>query len=372
MSVTEFADFMKDEESKCRVEGQEPEFPRNGSGKEDLVQSRDVDDEQGETEGDGQRTNQEPVLIGSSDGRGAPDGNTLTFGANQVSELNEEQSNKVAALSLVQEELKLSTSVEATLRVGISRDVLGGEIVFLISQPEFAHGDSSVVIEEVEVHAESSQGFDDTAEGISLKVDPAVEKIFFGGARLLLHDVHLTLLEYQRQARSNVGNGTDEDHEEGGQRKGQSKEQVGEHRQYLSEGSSRHKIAEDLLQVGINQAATLNSDEEGLEVVVGKNDGTGFLRNIGTSTHGNTNIGLLQGRGVVHTISSDGNGVSTSLHLLNNLEFVFRRSAGKDDITMAESPLPLGRGELRDFRTSDNDSTRERERVFIVAEEFDG
>lgn len=48
----------------------------------------------------------------------------------------------------------------------------------------------------------------------------------------------------------------------------------------------------------------LNSSDNGREVVVSKHHLSGGFSDSGTGAHGNTNFGLLQGGGVIHTVTS--------------------------------------------------------------------
>jgi len=68
----------------------------------------------------------------------------------------------------------------------------------------------------------------------------------------------------------------------------------------------RNQVADELLGVVKDRAALLNSRNNGGKVVVSENHVRGLLGNSGSRSHGNTNISLFQGGGIVDTITSLG------------------------------------------------------------------
>lgn len=64
------------------------------------------------------------------------------------------------------------------------------------------------------------------------------------------------------------------------------------------------EVANELLRVVVDQATLLNSLLDGGEVGVSKNHVRSQLRDVSSATHSNTNIGLLQCRGIVDTVTS--------------------------------------------------------------------
>ena len=56
----------------------------------------------------------------------------------------------------------------------------------------------------------------------------------------------------------------------------------------------------------------------------------------------NTDVTLLEGRGVIDTVTGDSNDLTAALVVLDDQELVGRGHAGKDDLLVAEGLVPLG------------------------------
>lgn len=68
------------------------------------------------------------------------------------------------------------------------------------------------------------------------------------------------------------------------------------------------EVADELLHVVVNGSALLNSRHNGREVVVSQDHLRGRLGNGSARAHGDANLRLLQGGGIVHSITSLGDG----------------------------------------------------------------
>merc|ERR1719461_2655744 len=75
--------------------------------------------------------------------------------------------------------------------------------------------------------------------------------------------------------------------------------------------------------------ALLDGGHNGGEVVVSEDHLRGRLSHSGSGAHGDTNLGSLQGGGVVDTVSSHGGDLLHLLEILNNLRLVERLHTGK-------------------------------------------
>ena len=71
----------------------------------------------------------------------------------------------------------------------------------------------------------------------------------------------------------------------------------------LSDHRSNQKVTY-LFHVIVNGATFFNSGNNGGEVIIGKDHVGSRLGNSGTRTHSNTDFGLLQGWGIIDTITS--------------------------------------------------------------------
>ena len=63
------------------------------------------------------------------------------------------------------------------------------------------------------------------------------------------------------------------------------------------------EVADELLHVVVDSAALLNGSHNGGEVVVSEDHLRGRLGNGGARAHGDTDLRLLQGGGIIHTIT---------------------------------------------------------------------
>jgi len=84
------------------------------------------------------------------------------------------------------------------------------------------------------------------------------------------------------------------------------------------------EITNELLHVVVDGPALLNGGHDGGEVVVSQYHLRSRLGHGGTRTHGDTNLSLLQGRGVIHTVTSleTNGGFINEIHK-NHLQYMF-------------------------------------------------
>jgi len=99
------------------------------------------------------------------------------------------------------------------------------------------------------------------------------------------------------------------------------------------------KVADELLHVVVDSSALLNSSHNGREVVVSEDHLRGRLGNSSARAHGDTDLGLLQGRGIVHTITSLERGaVDACVQILFNFTHVQRTTGHRTTHRTAEKP----------------------------------
>jgi hypothetical protein len=63
------------------------------------------------------------------------------------------------------------------------------------------------------------------------------------------------------------------------------------------------EVSDKLLSVVIDQSTLFNGFLNGGKVGISENHVRGQFRNVGSATHGDTNVGLLQCRGIIDTIT---------------------------------------------------------------------
>ena len=100
-----------------------------------------------------------------------------------------------------------------------------------------------------------------------------------------------------------------------------------------------HLEAHVLGQVVVDPPAELDRLDDGGEVVVGQDHHRGALRDLGAGdAHGDADVGLLEGRRVVHAVAGHGDDVALLLEQAHQADLVFRRHAGDHaDVVQAAS-----------------------------------
>mmetsp|Transcript_47293 Transcript_47293/g.64122 ORF Transcript_47293/g.64122 Transcript_47293/m.64122 type:complete len:436 (+) Transcript_47293:834-2141(+) len=100
-------------------------------------------------------------------------------------------------------------------------------------------------------------------------------------------------------------------------------------------------IGNGLLQVIEDKTTFLDTTDNGVEVIVKKKHISGVLSDIRTGTHSNTNIGLLNSRRVIDTITSDSDDVTELLASIDNEQFLGRSGSGENDLGLSDPVLDL-------------------------------
>merc|ERR1711971_862682 len=90
-----------------------------------------------------------------------------------------------------------------------------------------------------------------------------------------------------------------------------------------------NQVADELLHVGVDSAALLDGGDNGGEVIVSKDHLRGGLGHSGSGAHGDTNLGSLEGGGVIDTVTSHGGDLLLLLQVLDNLGLVEGLNAGE-------------------------------------------
>lgn len=174
--------------------------------------------------------------------------------------------------------------------------------------------------------------------------------LFLAIPRLAKKEICLGLLEAHREGGSEIRENADEDHLDVGERLGEAEEHVDEDGHELGEGAGGEEVwsgsAEQsetvtrgkrlltengLLEVLKAETTRLDTLDNGRELVEEDQIG-GLHRDLGSTSHGDSNVGLLESSGVVDSISRDGDGAAGGLIGLDDLKLLLRRSASEDDL----------------------------------------
>ncbi|KAI6754271.1 hypothetical protein HG530_012785 [Fusarium avenaceum] len=113
----------------------------------------------------------------------------------------------------------------------------------------------------------------------------------------------------------------------------------------------RDQVTDELLGVVVDRASFLDGDFNGGKVAVSKNHIGCQLRYVGSRTHSNTDISLLQSRGIVDTVTGHGNNLVEGLKEIDQSGLVARLNTGEQRCTLSCLEL-LARRQLIKLATS--------------------
>lgn len=91
-------------------------------------------------------------------------------------------------------------------------------------------------------------------------------------------------------------------------------------------------VGNGLLQVVENKATFFNTVDNGREVIIEQKHISGVLGNVRARAHSDTDIGLLDSRGIVDTVTSDSHDVTEALASIDNKKLLGGSGTGEDDL----------------------------------------
>ena len=209
-----------------------------------------------------------------------------------------------------------------------------------------AHQDArrvAVVVKDEHVSEEASEGLDDTDLKVRERNQSEVdEAIRLRVARRTIHDVGFLFFVRHGNSGNHIRTEIDAQNKHGGQRRRNLGGDVAqERRDFRNVG--RKRVRDGLLEVVKDETTFFDTIHDGGEVVIHENHVSRFLGNILTGdTHGDTDVTLLERRGVVDAITGDGDDFAASLAVFDDQELVCRRHARPNDLLVIESRVPLG------------------------------
>jgi len=154
-----------------------------------------------------------------------------------------------------------------------------------------------------------------------------VNQPFLAGARWPLHDVRLSPFHPQRQRRQRFGTQIDRQYLHHYDREGNIEQHKSRKGNYLRCGMGKN-VGQEFLHIVIYDPPFLDCSYNGRKVVIGQDDGCGFLGDIRPGdTHGYTDISGLQGRGVINPITGHGNDLTLFLESRGDTHLVLGRHA---------------------------------------------
>lgn len=103
------------------------------------------------------------------------------------------------------------------------------------------------------------------------------------------------------------------------------------HNETKSRSAGTQLESQKILNVVENALALFDGAEDCAEVVVGEDHICGLLGHVSSQfAHADSNICLLQSRSIVHTITSHGHNIATTLESVDDLKLVVRASTRED------------------------------------------
>merc|ERR1719222_931280 len=157
---------------------------------------------------------------------------------------------------------------------------------------------------------------------------PGSDEGLVGSPGLFVHDVQVGRVEGESSGGQTVSDEVHPQQLHGDQSLGETESGGQEDADNLADVGG-NQITDELLHVGVDGTALLNGGHDGGEVVVGQDHLGGGLGHSGAGAHGDTDLGSLQGGGVVDTVTSHGGDLLHLLQILNDLGLVERLHTGE-------------------------------------------
>lgn len=140
--------------------------------------------------------------------------------------------------------------------------------------------------------------------------EPSADQGLLGVPWGLVHDVQIWGVESEGSGGQSISDQVDPQQLDGDQSLGHAQSSGQEDTDDLADVGG-DQVTDELLHVVVDSTALLNSSHDGGEIVIGQDHLRGGFSHSGTGAHSNTNLSLLQSRGVVHTITSLGRRVQS-------------------------------------------------------------
>mmetsp|Transcript_16292 Transcript_16292/g.43674 ORF Transcript_16292/g.43674 Transcript_16292/m.43674 type:complete len:459 (+) Transcript_16292:1121-2497(+) len=173
--------------------------------------------------------------------------------------------------------------------------------------------------------------------------------IFLGISGRTKHDVTLGFLIREGDSGKHVGSKIDDQNENSWKREREPDQNEGNKRRDLRDVGSK-RVGDRLLHVVENQPALLHTADNGSKVVVEDDHVGRLLGHIRSgNSHGHTDVPLLEGGRVVHTVAGDGHDLVETLAVLHDDQLLLRRGTGKHDLFVGKHAIPVGLDQILDL-----------------------
>jgi hypothetical protein len=216
-----------------------------------------------------------------------------------------------------------------------------GDVTILKGESESSSRADSIIVKDVEICEESSGSLHNTNLQVSERDKLGIhEMVSLGVTGISLHDIKLGVLVGERDGGYHISSQINAKDKHGGEREGDLEDN--EEQEGGNLGNVRGEgVSDRFLQVIEDKATFFNTVHDGAEVIVEQDHITSVLSDLRSTTHSNTDIGLLNGRGVIDTITGHSDDLTKVLASVNNQEFLGRSGSGEHDLGLSNPVLNL-------------------------------
>jgi hypothetical protein len=211
-----------------------------------------------------------------------------------------------------------------------------GDVSVLKGESESGAGANSIIVENVEVGEESSGSLDNTnlqvSEGNKLGIH---EMVSLGVTGVSLHDIKLRVLIGERDGGYHISSEINAENEDGREGEGDLEDNEEDEGRDLRDVGGE-SVGDRFLQVIEDETTFFDTIDNGAEVIIEQDHITGVLSDLRSATHSNTDIGLLDSRGVIDTITSDSDDFSKVLASVDDKELLRRSSSGEHNLWLSD------------------------------------
>ena len=149
---------------------------------------------------------------------------------------------------------------------------------------------------------------------------------------MTLHDVGFGFFVGEGDGGHHVSSQVDTEDGDSSEGKRNTEENVGEEGRDLGNVGGEG-VGDGLLEVIKDETSLFYSDDDGSEVVIEEDHVSGLFRHIRSSdTHSNSNVGLLQSRRVVDSVSSHGDDFTLLLETFDDHQLLLGRGTSEDNL----------------------------------------
>jgi len=285
--------------------------------------------------------------LGSGDDRVLVEVETFTFvpsaarpGVGSSVDVEESDINTVVLVSVpVELGLEGLVHVVGVTVVKGSRvvDISGcGDVSVLKGESEGGAGAYSVIVEDVEIGEESSGSLDKTDLQVSERDKLGIhEMVSLGVTGVSFHDIKLGVLVGERDGGDHISSEINAEDEHGGEGEGDLEDNEENEGGDLRDVGGE-SVSDRFLQVIEDETTFFDTIHNGAEVIIEQNHITGVLSDLRSATHSNTDISLLDSRGVIDTITSDSDDFSKVLASVDDKELLRRSSSGEHNLWLSD------------------------------------